>query len=141
MIVPTEYVTLENISGDVINVVEKHKSTLTCKTSAGRPSANITWAKISKEGLMTYFTDDMTYTAETQLEGNLTVVTSSIELEPVRDDNDTRIICEATNRKLHGVRKEITLHVQCTYLTCFCLYCIVKMFSHLISFLGKEYNV
>jgi hypothetical protein len=38
---------------------------------------------------------------------------SSIDLKPLRLDNDTRIICEATNKISNITQKEIRLYVQC----------------------------
>ena len=116
--VPTKYVRFQNISGDVFKTIENIKTTLTCETSEGRPAANITWTKISKKGIKTDITYDAAYAAtinETLTERNLIIVTSSINFKPEREDNDTRIICEATNRISNLSRKEIIIYVQCKF--------------------------
>ena len=76
----------------------------------------------------------MANTTEAQLEGNLTVVTSSIELNPERDDNNTVIICEAKNTELQEKStKEITLHVHCK---CFVFIVGVVFFFCFLSGVG-----
>jgi hypothetical protein len=111
--VPIKNVKIENISGNIIEAVENMTKSLTCKTSAGRPAANIAWKIISKNGTRTGQTYH-TISDNSTLENGLTIVQSSINLKPLRGDNDSRITCEATN-EISKATKSVTLYVQCKF--------------------------
>jgi hypothetical protein len=105
-------VRIENSSDNIIETVENMNTTLTCETSEGRPVANITWTKVSKKEIRTDLTQNSTYKV-TQLKNGMLLARSSIDLKPLRGDNDTRIICESANEVSHITKNEVTLHVQC----------------------------
>jgi hypothetical protein len=94
---------------------------LTCETSAGRPAAQIAWIKISKKGIRTDFTKNATFKL-LSLDNGLTKVQSSIDLKPQREDNDSRIICQATNYLSNVIENKVTLFVQCKLLRLYACY-------------------
>ena len=117
--VPTKFVTIANSSGDIIKTVEKVRTTVTCETSEGRPAANITWTQISKTNKRTDITYDATYNVSSReilTTNKLIKVQSSIDIIPVRGDNDTRIICQGSNKNFTMAEKEVRLNVQCKYM-------------------------
>ncbi|XP_060559917.1 nephrin-like [Ruditapes philippinarum] len=109
--VSIKYVNIKNVNGNIIGIEEYTKTTLACKTSEGRPAANITWKKISKKGFITDLTKNAKYHIS-RLESGITIAESSIDLKPKREDNGSRIICEAINKISNVTKKEVTLHVQ-----------------------------
>ncbi|XP_060606560.1 neural cell adhesion molecule 1-like [Ruditapes philippinarum] len=80
-------------------------------TSEGRPATSITWTQLSKKGIKTDLTQTAVYNIS-ELDNRMIISQSSIDLRPLRRDNDTRIICEATNKISNITRREVTLHVQ-----------------------------
>jgi hypothetical protein len=59
---------------------------------------------------------DLTQTAVyniTELDNGMLISKSSIDLKPLRWENDTRIFCEATNNISNVTQKEVRLYVQC----------------------------
>jgi hypothetical protein len=112
--VPIKYVEIENSSEDVIKTVENITTTLICQTSAGRPAASITWRKMSKTGMNTDLTHTAIYDISEQDNGMI-ISQSRIDLRPLRQDNDTRIICETTNNISNITQKEVRIYIQCKF--------------------------
>jgi hypothetical protein len=115
-------VKIKNVSDDIIKTVENMTTTLTCQTSAGRPAASMTWRKISKTGINTDLAHTAIYNISVQDNGMI-LSQSSIDLKPLRWENDTRIICEATNNISNITQKEVRLYIQCKFVFLFCLKC------------------
>jgi hypothetical protein len=110
--VPIKYVKIGNSSDNIIETVENVETTLTCETSEGRPAADITWTKVSRTEIRTDLTHNAKYKVTT-LKNGMLLAQSSIDLKPLRGDNDTRIICESANEVSNIIKNEVTLHVQC----------------------------
>ncbi|XP_060596039.1 uncharacterized protein LOC132750111 [Ruditapes philippinarum] len=109
--VPIKYLKIKNISENMIKTVENMTTRLTCQTSAGRPAASITWRKMSKTGMSTDLTHTAIYNISEQDNGMI-ISQSSIDLKLLRWENDTRIICEATNNISNITQKEVRLYIQ-----------------------------
>jgi hypothetical protein len=107
-------VRIKNVLKDVVTVEENFTNTFTCMTSEGRPDASITWTKISKKFIKTDLTQTAIYYISEQDNGMI-ISQSRIDLKLLRWDNDTRIICEATNDISNTTRREFTLYVQCKF--------------------------
>jgi hypothetical protein len=99
----------------VIQAIENFKTTITCKTSEGRPAANITWIKESKRGIKMDLTQKAINNISRQ-ENGMEIVQSSIDLNPLKAENNTRVICQATNKISNVTKTEVILYVQCKFI-------------------------